>query len=134
MPRSKITRSEDILKLQLTQTGERKLFTGYGDDHVLVNRERYGSGSVVHADAVLDNWGCTDFAALTVADFDFFLALQPDVLLLGTGLRQQFAHPSLYRNLLATGIAVEFMDTAAVCRTYNILVAEDRRVVAAILL
>lgn len=122
------------MKLQLTQTGERKLFTGYGDDYVLVNRERFGSGSVVLADAVLDNWGCTQFSALTVTDFDFFLALQPDVILLGTGARQQFAHPALYRNLLAAGIAVEFMDTAAVCRTYNILMAEDRRVVAAILL
>ena len=55
------------------------------------------------------------------------------MLLLGTGARQRFPHPRLYRALTDAGIGVECMDTPAACRTYNILVAEDRRVVAAIL-
>jgi uncharacterized protein len=54
-------------------------------------------------------------------------------LILGTGKLHRFAHPQLYRALSAAGIGVECMSTAAACRTFNILVAEDRKVVAAIL-
>ncbi len=46
----------------------------------------------------------------------------------------QFAHPSLYRELVHAGIGIEFMDTPAACRTYNILIAEGRKVIAAVLL
>lgn len=122
------------MKLQLLRDAARKLFSGYDHEQVMINRQPFGSGTVVYDDVVRQDWGCTEFAALNVTDFDFFLPLKPEVLLIGTGARQQFAHPALYRNLLAAGIAVEFMDTAAVCRTYNILASEDRRVVAAILL
>lgn len=125
---------EVILKLQLAQLGETKLFTGYGEDYLLINRERFNHSVVVWATEVREDWRVDDFAALTEADFDYFLALQPDVLVLGTGGKQHFAHPCLYRHLTNAGIAVECMDTAAACRTYNILVAEDRKVVAAILL
>ncbi len=121
------------MKLQLLTEGERKLFTGYTDGQVIINRVPFGSGTVVYEDVVRQDWGCHVFADLCEAHFDYFLALQPEVLLLGTGVRQQFSPPSLYRNLLSAGVAVEFMDTAAVCRTFNILTAEDRRVVAAIL-
>ncbi len=122
------------MKLQLAQLGETKLFTGYGNDYVLINRERFAHSVVVRADEVREDWRVTNFAALRTADFDYFLTLQPDVLLLGTGTQQHFAHPQLYRNLTHAGIAVECMDSAAACRTYNILVAEDRKVIAAILL
>ena len=60
--------------------------------------------------------------------------VKPEVVLLGTGAKQQFARPDLYRALIQARIAVEFMNTPAACRTYNILVAEDRKVIAAILL
>lgn len=88
---------------------------------------------VVTAEAVRTDWSATDFDSLTAAHFDYFLELQPEVILLGTGARQQFAHPNLYRELIHAGIAIEFMDTPAACRTYNILVAEDRKVAAAVL-
>lgn len=86
------------------------------------------------ADHVLTDWNATDFASLTPAHFEYFLALKPEVILLGTGAKQQFAHPNLYLALINAGISIEFMDTPAACRTYNILVAEDRKVVAAVLL
>jgi uncharacterized protein len=56
------------------------------------------------------------------------------VVLLGTGQRQRFPHPGLTHTLAATRIGFEVMDTAAACRTYNILMAEGRRVAAALLL
>lgn len=100
----------------------------------MVNGERYDQNIVVQANQVHNDWMVADFEALTEANFEFFLALKPDVLLLGTGSKQRFAHPGLHRSLTDAGIGVEFMDTPAACRTYNILVAEDRKVVAAILL
>ncbi|OGS97077.1 MAG: hypothetical protein A3K04_06220 [Gallionellales bacterium RBG_16_56_9] len=122
------------MKLHLADLGDTKLFTAHGADHVMVNGERYGHSIAVLAGEVRSDWAVADFDALCAAHFDYFLALEPDVLLLGTGARQRFPHPRLYRALTNAGIGVECMDTPAACRTYNILVAEDRKVIAAILL
>lgn len=121
------------LKLHLANLGDTKLFTAHGADHVMVNGERYDRSIVVLAKEVHDDWTVANFNELSVAHFAYFLALKPEVLLLGTGAQQRFPHPRLYRALTDAGIALECMDTPAACRTYNILVAEDRKVVAAIL-
>jgi uncharacterized protein len=62
------------------------------------------------------------------------LAMGPQVVIIGTGQRQQFPDPAVYFALLEQGIGVEIMDTGAACRTYNILAGEGRRVVAALML
>ena len=120
------------MKLHLANLGDIKLFTGYADDHVLVNRERFDASIVVMSSEVRGDWPVSSFDELSEAHFEYFLAMQPEVLLLGTGKKQRFAHPRLYRALTSAGIGVECMDTPAACRTYNILVAEDRKVIAAI--
>ena len=122
------------MKLQLANLGDTKLFTAHGADHVMVNGERFDRSIVVLAGEVRIDWPATGFDQLTEAHFAYFLDLKPDVLLLGTGATQRFAHPRLYRALTDAGISVEFMTTPAACRTYNILVAEDRKVIAAILI
>ena len=125
---------ETALALHLQTNTSLNLFTGHGEGYVAVNGQRYRQPLVVLAGEVRTDWTATDFAMLTAAHFDYFLALKPEVLLLGTGMKQQFARPELYRELIRAGIGIEFMDTPAACRTYNILVAEDRKVVAAVLL
>lgn len=122
------------MKLHLAKLGDTKLFTAHGSDYVMVNGERYERSVVVLADAVREDWSVMNFDALTAEHFSYFLEMKPDVVLLGTGGSQRFAHPRLYRALTDAGIGVECMDTHAACRTYNILVAEDRKVVAAILI
>ncbi len=122
------------MKLHLSNPGDTKLFTAHGADHVMVNGERHERSIVVLAEEVRSDWVVAGFDELSEAHFAYFVALKPDVLLLGTGATQRFPHPRLYRALTDAGIGVECMDTPAACRTYNILVAEDRRVVAAILL
>lgn len=124
---------EYALKLCLANPGNLKMFTAHGADHVMVNGERFGSGTVVCADEVRSDWQAASLDALDEADFAYFIGLRPDVLLLGTGRQQRLVPPRLYRALTGAHIAVEFMNTPAACRTYNILVAEGRRVVAAIL-
>ncbi len=110
------------------------LFTGHGKGYVAINHQRYQQPVVVMAREVRTDWAATEFSALSAKHFEYFLELRPEVLLLGAGAKQQFAHPDLYRQLVKARIGVEFMDTPAACRTYNILVAEDRKVVAAVLL
>ncbi len=122
------------MKLHLANLGDTKMFTAHGADHVMVNRERYDSSIVVSAEQVREDWDVASFDALSAAHFTYFLALRPEVLLLGTGTVQHFAHPRLYRALTDAGIGVECMTTPAACRTYNILVAEDRKVIAAIII
>jgi len=122
------------LKLHLARLGDTKLFTAHGDDYVSVNDERFTGSIVVSSDQVRSDWIVDGFTGLNEAHFAYLAELKPDVLLLGTGIRQQFPHPRLYRALTEAGIGLECMDTPAACRTYNILVAEDRKVVAAILL
>ncbi len=122
------------MALHLQKNSNQKIFTGHGTGYVAVNGQRYQQTLVVLPNEVRTDWTATDFTALDASHFDYFLALQPEVLLLGTGARQQFAHPDLFRALIRAGTSIEFMDTPAACRTYNILVAEDRKVVAAVLL
>jgi hypothetical protein len=72
------------------------------------------------------------FDSLRPEDFDALLDLRREIVLLGTGRRQRFPHPRLTMALARAGVGVEVMDTAAACRTYNILMSEGRRVLAAI--
>jgi len=73
------------------------------------------------------------FDTLTSADFASLLSLQPEVVLFGSGSRLRFPHPGLTAPLTNAAIGVEVMDSRAACRCFNILMAEDRRVVMAML-
>lgn len=81
------------------------------------------------------SWALSSFADLKVADFSPVYEHDPlpDVVLFGTGGMQQFLLPGLRQELRAKGLVIEVMDTGAACRTYNVLLAEGRRVVAALL-
>jgi len=122
------------LKLQVSNTGSSNFFTTHGAGFVSVGGIRHTQSIVVTPNEVLTDWPAPHFEGLEETHFEYLLALRPDVVLLGTGATQRFPHPRLYRALIAANIGLECMNTAAACRTYNILAAEDRKVVAAILL
>jgi uncharacterized protein len=106
--------------------------TGYGEGYVMVNGERRDSSVVVLADRI-ENWAVAAFDDLSADDFQFLRQLEVEIVLLGTGPRQRFPHPRLTAGLAQAGIGLEVMDVQAACRTYNILVAEERKVAAALL-
>jgi len=120
------------VKLHASPPGAVNTFTGYGEGYVMVNAERRETSVVVLPERVVA-WPAKGFDALTLEDFSFVLELKPEIVLLGTGGRQRFPHPRLTRALAQAGVGVEVMDVQAACRTYNILVAEERRVAAALL-
>jgi uncharacterized protein len=107
-------------------------FTGYGENYVAVNGARLERNSIVLPDRILD-WNVAGFDALHDVDFQVFETLGLEIVLLGTGNRQRFPHPRLTAALARAGVGVEVMDLQAACRTYNILVAEERKVAAALL-
>lgn len=121
------------MKLHAAGPATYNTITGYGDDWVQVNNQRYQSSLIVMADAVRD-WETVDFSSLAPSSFVILEALKPEIVLLGTGPTQRFPHPRLTASLAKARIGVEVMDLKAACRTYNILAAEERRVAAALLL
>jgi len=78
-------------------------------------------------------WQATAFGELGAPHFERLLGLQPEVVIFGSGVRLRFPPPAWLRGLIERRIGVETMDTAAACRTYNVLVSERRAVVAALL-
>src|SRR5690606_27574153 len=85
-------------------------------------------------DRLLEGWGVRDVASLGIADLEPALALRPEVLVLGTGAAQAFPPPETVAACLARGVGLEAMTNAAAARTYAVLAAEERRVVAACVL
>ena len=79
-------------------------------------------------------WDAAGFDGLTPAHFERIVALEPELVIFGSGRRLRFAHPSLLRSLIERRIGFETMDTAAACRTYNVLVGKGRSAVAALIL
>ncbi len=107
--------------------------TGYGPGFIEVNKSPHRGHLLLMPDAAAQPWQAAGFEALRPEDFDALLVLRPEVVLLGTGRRQRFPHPRLTGALARAGVGLEVMDTAAACRTYNILMSEGRRVLAAFL-
>jgi uncharacterized protein len=116
------------------QAPSANVVTGSGPGWVRVGATEYRHNIVLLPDAVIEGWAPQGFAALTERDFADLLSHQPEMVLLGTGERQQFPHPRMLQALSAAHVGVEVMDTRAACRTFNILVAEDRRVAAALII
>jgi uncharacterized protein len=79
-------------------------------------------------------WAASGTEQLTATHFERIAAMQPEVVIFGSGQRLRFVAPALLQSLMALRIGVETMDTPAACRTYNVLVGERRRVLAALLL
>ncbi len=120
------------MKLHAPAPSSLYTFSGYGDGFVMVNGQRHERNIIVMPEQLLP-WSAAGFDALTETDFQGFLELNLEILLLGTGPKQRFPHPRLTKALMAKRIGVEAMDLQAACRTYNILMAEERRVAAALL-
>lgn len=121
------------MKLLLTTASGQNIFTGYGPGYVSVNSVRHEKHIVVTSDQVME-WRVENFDALSAEDFASLLALKPEIVILGTGNALRFPPPALSRPLALAGIGLEVMDSKAACRTYNILAAEGRKVVAAVLI
>ena len=120
------------MKLHLTTSDGRNAITGYGAGYVEINGKRYESNLVVQPASIETDWITGPDGDIGPDGIAFLAALQAEIILLGTGATQRFPAPATLRPLIEAGVGFEIMDTKAACRTYNILVAENRRVAAAL--
>jgi len=115
-------------------TAKGNIVTGLGPGWVRIGATEYRENLVLTPETVVRGFAASGFVGLAEQEFAALLAYEPEVVILGTGASIRFPHPSLTRALADANVGVDVMDTAAACRTYNILAAEDRSVVAALLI
>jgi uncharacterized protein len=122
------------LKLHADSPTALNTVTAYGSGFIDINKIRHQRPVLFAPEGPVRSWEVSSFDALTINDFEQLRALAPELVLLGTGARQRFVHPRLTRPLTEARIGCESMTSAAACRTYNILMGEGRKVLAALLL
>jgi uncharacterized protein len=121
------------MKLHHDAINDRNVITAYADDHVMVNAQAHHGHVVVMPDRIERGWAAHGVDGLTAEEVAVLAGLGAEIVLIGTGRRQRFPAPAILRPLIEARIGMEIMDVAAACRTYNILVAENRNVAAALL-
>ena len=112
---------------------EHNVIRAYAPGRINVNETLLTRSFILAADTLVQDWPPQRFEELNLAQLQAALALKPEILLIGTGATQHFLPGEVMAALGRGGIGGEVMDTAA-CRTYNILLNEERRVVAALLM
>ena len=110
------------------------LIRAYGGGELRVNDALYRGAVILSGTEILSEPDMRDLSDTVKIDPARILALGPEVILLGTGPRQIFPPAHFGAQFLQAGIGFEVMDTGAACRTFNVLAAEQRRVVAILLL
>jgi uncharacterized protein len=103
-------------------------------DEIGVNAELFRHSVLIPWQGGVQPWHCERFEDLTAEHFEQVASLNPELVLFGSGQRIRFLKPKILRVLIDRGIGVETMDVGAACRTFNVLVAEGRPAVAALLL
>ena len=121
------------MKMQADRIEGQNAVQRHSVEGVVVNGVEHRSSVVVPSQGDVVPWPVDAFAALTEAHFAQLAALGPEIVIFGSGARIRFVKPALLRPLIERRIGVETMDTAAACRTYNVLLAEGRTVVLAAL-
>lgn len=114
-----------------TQT--QNVITGIEPGCIIVQQKKINNAHIIAPDALLA-WDVGSFAEVEASDLEAVTQLKPEVIILGTGETHILPDKPLLKALVETGIGFEVMDTAAACRTYNILIAEDRRAVVALII
>ncbi|MGH8280579.1 MAG: Mth938-like domain-containing protein [Gammaproteobacteria bacterium] len=123
--------------MQFTQDGPAsnlKAIRAYAPGRINVNDRLLSTSFILTPTTVLEDWPPQRIEDLTLEHLQAALDLEPEVLLIGTGSVLRFPEARIMAEIQQRGIGLEVLDTAAACRTYNVLVSENRRVVAALLM
>ena len=121
------------MKLQADRIEGQNAIARHGPDGVLVNGVEHPHSVIVPWAGEVLAWPVDAFEALAEAHFAQLAELAPELVIFGSGARLRSVRPALLKPLIGRRIGVETMDSAAACRTYNVLLAEGRSVVAALL-
>jgi uncharacterized protein len=121
------------MKMRADRIEGQNAIARHGPEGVAVNGVEYTESVIVPWTGAVQAWHAAGFESLVADHFAKLAALKPELVIFGSGARLRFPPAAMLRPLIEAGIGVETMDTAAACRTYNVLFAEGRSVVAALL-
>ena len=122
------------MKFTLESSSNVNVIRSYSPEELRIGEHSIRSSCIVMPDALLANWPPATLDELQIGHLEPIFELRPELVLLGTGARQRFAPAEIRTAFAARGIGIESMDLGAACRTFNILVQEERRVAAALFL
>jgi len=123
-----------LMKLTLEGTANINVIRSYSPEALQIGEHQIRSSCIVTATTLIASWPPATLEELQLNHLEPLFELRPELVLFGTGARQRFAPAQIRSALAARGIGAEAMDLGAACRTYNILVQEERRVAAALFL
>jgi uncharacterized protein len=122
------------LKLHPDQLPALNTVTAYGEGYVDINLQRHVGSVVIMPEQPVRAWPVNSFDSLEPGHFAMLLEDEPELVIFGSGARLRFPHPKLTAALAERRIGIETMDFQAACRTYNVLMAEGRKVAAVLLI
>ena len=121
------------MDLTLEKPGDHLFIRAIADGRIQVGEEWHSGPMIISATSLITDWDVHFVANLSPGHLDPIFELGPEVVLLGTGARQQFPPAELMMEFYRRGVGAEIMSTTAACRTFNVLVSEQRLVVAALM-
>ncbi|RLA58848.1 MAG: hypothetical protein DRQ89_14865 [Epsilonproteobacteria bacterium] len=122
------------MKFAQNAQDEGYVITAYDDDSVTINGKPFSQSLIVSASHLHENWNLGSIELLQTEHINKVLLFKPELIIIGTGDKLVFPAIEIYSEIIKQGIGIDFMDTGAACRTYNILMSESRDVVAGLIL
>ena len=122
------------MKFTLEASSRINLIRSYSPQEIRIGDQLVRASCIVTADTLITDWVPASFAELRPEHLEAIFALQPELVLLGTGATQRFPPADIRAALLGRGVGLEVMDLGAACRTFNSLVQEERKAAAALFL
>ena len=123
-----------MVQFTLVPGSQAHLIRSYSADELRIGTERVTRSCIVTAERLVTEWEPTQFAELLPVHLEVVFALSPELVLIGTGPVQRFASAEVRAAFATRRIGVEVMQLGAACRTFNVLLQEERRVAAALFL
>lgn len=122
------------MKLHQQHTPNVNTIRAFEPGSITINNETFRNSLIVMADSLDKNWPVQHPDQLTTNTISELLTYQKDIILIGTGKKHHLLDPLLSLEAIQQGIGIEIMTTEAACHTYNILLGEDRLVLAALIM
>ena len=106
----------------------------YQPGSVIINGQTYQNNLIITAKQIIEPWELNHISELSSQHFDIILTLDISLFILGTGHTQKFPETKHFSTLIEKKIGFEIMNTVSACQTYNILMSENRKVAAGLIL
>lgn len=123
-----------MASLDLDENHAQFQIRGYQPGMIRVNDKSFTESIIITPSTLIEQWAPQLASDITPNSLNMIVELKPTILIIGTGEKHIFLSPEIYGHLINLGIGVEVMSTSAACRTYNALSAENRKVVAALII